>query len=153
MSKRSIIKYLLVITWMITIFLFSSKPATDSNEQSYTVGRIVCTVVYPDFTSMPSVEQEQAVLSINYIVRKTAHFIEYMILGILLFIALDGRRKVLPFTIGMIYAGTDEFHQLFVSGRSGQIKDVALDSVGVLFGVFLIAIIYARIKKRDGRNW
>lgn len=42
-----------------------------------------------------------------------------------------------PGLTGALYAASDEFHQLFVPGRSGQISDVLLDSAGVCFGVLL----------------
>ena len=43
---------------------------------------------------------------------------------------------------------TDEIHQLFVPGRSGQITDVILDSCGGLIGAVLSAIILYLIRKR-----
>ena len=46
------------------------------------------------------------------------------------------------------YAATDEFHQLFVPGRSGQISDVILDSAGAALGVLLMTgIEWLRVRK------
>ena len=59
------------------------------------------------------------------------------------------RPKLLYWLIGSFYAASDELHQLFVPGRSGEIKDVLLDSLGVLLGVLLLGLLWkARGKRR-----
>jgi len=45
-----------------------------------------------------------------------------------------------------VYAATDEFHQLFVPGRSGQVKDVLLDSCGAAVGVLILMLVAALIR-------
>lgn len=42
---------------------------------------------------------------------------------------------------GLLYAITDEFHQMFSSGRHASINDVVIDTLGVLFGLFLVLTI------------
>ena len=49
---------------------------------------------------------------------------------------------------GTLYAMTDEFHQLFVPGRSGEIRDVCLDSAGVLVGVFIGRLLWTALRRR-----
>ena len=44
--------------------------------------------------------------------------------------------------IGTVYAMTDEFHQMFVAGRSCELRDVMIDSAGVLCGVLIIASVH-----------
>ena len=70
------------------------------------------------------------------LLRKTAHFGEYAILGALLFRALG--RNWIAVAAGVAYAASDEFHQHFVSGRHGSPLDVAIDAVGVTLGVYLL---------------
>ena len=55
---------------------------------------------------------------------------------------------VLPWLIAAGYAATDEFHQLFVPGRSGQISDVLLDSAGALAGVWIMTGLEKIRKKK-----
>ena len=43
--------------------------------------------------------------------------------------------------IGTAYAVTDEFHQSFVPGRSCELRDVMIDSCGVLTGVLLATLV------------
>ena len=50
------------------------------------------------------------------------------------------------------YACTDEFHQLFVPGRSGEFTDVCLDTVGATFGILLVMIIVWIVEKIKNRN-
>lgn len=46
-----------------------------------------------------------------------------------------------PAVLGVLYAATDEFHQVFVPGRAGQVSDVAIDAIGVLLGVLLTTLL------------
>lgn len=92
-------------------------------------------------------------------VRKIAHFVEYMILGglsaaswVLYQAEEQGNRK--PFFLiawgsCVLFAVLDELHQAFVPGRTSSIRDVLLDSVGALFGAFLVAWIVKHVIKND----
>ncbi len=85
---------------------------------------------------------------LTLIVRKTAHFVEFAFLGFCLgWLLRDapgglGRRSpvlraALAWCCGAVYAVSDELHQLFVAGRSCEMRDVAVDCAGVLCGVVL----------------
>jgi VanZ family protein len=52
------------------------------------------------------------------------------------------RRFVLALGISIIYAITDEVHQLFVHGRGGQFSDVCIDAGGALIGVLLVLLVH-----------
>jgi VanZ family protein len=69
----------------------------------------------------------------DYVLRKCAHVMEYAIFGALLLRALG--REVPAFLIGLAYAASDEFHQHFVRGRHASPVDVAIDAVGIAFGL------------------
>jgi VanZ family protein len=71
----------------------------------------------------------------DLVLRKIAHAAEYAILGALLLRATGNPR--LAFAIGVVYAISDEVHQLFVPGRMGSPIDVAIDAVGVAVGIVL----------------
>ena len=80
------------------------------------------------------------------VVRKTAHFVEYFVLAVLLVRALATPRLPVPATtvllaIGMcaMYASADELHQYFVPSRGGSALDVALDTFGAATGALLFA--------------
>ena len=69
--------------------------------------------------------------------RKLAHALEFALLGALLFRALG--RPAASIAVGSLYAATDEVHQSFVDGRIGSPGDWAIDTIGVVLGVLLLA--------------
>lgn len=163
LAYKRFVTSVLVLAWMAVIFFFSAKPADESADMSHSVGRTVGRFFVPSFEEWDKEKQEAFAEQIDYPVRKTAHAAEYAVLGMLLMGAAqtfsDKRkgdrirgfgitgvrcRSGLSFIIGTIYAASDEFHQLFVPGRSGQISDVMLDSAGVLAGI-LLALAFNRI--------
>ena len=84
---------------------------------------------------------------IDFPVRKCAHASEYAVLGILIlgtaysFSEDSGKRKIHTVVLVCWYGicrQRDEFHQLFVPGRSCQFRDVCIDSAGVLTGLIII---------------
>jgi VanZ family protein len=77
----------------------------------------------------------------DFVLRKIAHVCEYAVLGLLLYRAT--RREQLAVLIGVLYAASDEFHQHFVAGRHATVRDVAIDTAGVLVGVLAARTIGA----------
>lgn len=134
---------LLLIFQMLFIFTMSSFGSDSSNAQS---GQIIQVLrqVFPNLSSRAS---DLDASTLTFIVRKTAHFTEYAILGILFYFLY---RQILPQKNGLrlfilailssfLYACTDEIHQLFVPGRSGQFTDVLVDTLGASFGCLILA--------------
>lgn len=130
---------------MAVIFSFSARPAEQSTGDSRWAGHMIGQLFVPGFGDWSDKEQEAFAEKVDYPVRKTAHAMEYAVLGLLTAGAYIRRgtsiRKgiLVPWGIATLYAASDEFHQLFVPGRSGQVSDVVLDSAGVLAGVLLLA--------------
>ena len=101
----------------------------------------------------------------NHLVRKLAHFCEYMLLGFVGMIWLDLFTKHYikhiswPILFCVLVAISDETLQKFVSGRSSQVTDVWIDTFGSITGVgiglIVILIIYGIqkfIKQRTFKN-
>lgn len=114
------------------------------------MGRKVANILVRGFRDWEEVRQEKYIEGIDFFVRKTAHFTEYMILGILWMLCLQSRmgnivtlRKNMLFSVlaSGLYAMSDEFHQLFVAGRAGRWMGVGIDTFGAITGILLIAII------------
>jgi len=91
------------------------------------------------------VDEEKVITKLNYIVRKFAHFSIYFLLGIFIYgifsCAKINHKLLLSMIICVIYASLDETHQLFVYGRTGQVLDVLIDSVGSLISMLIIKVI------------
>ena len=135
---------LLLIFQMLFIFVMSSFGSDSSNAQSSQIIQVLHQV-FPNLSSRTS-GLDASVLT--FIVRKTAHFTEYAILGILFYLLY---RQTLPQKNGLqffvlailssfLYVCTDEIHQLFVPGRSGQFTDVLVDTLGASFGYAFLAL-------------
>jgi hypothetical protein len=71
----------------------------------------------------------------DFVLRKAAHLTEYAVLGGLLARAVADSPALV---LGIAYAVTDEVHQTYVAGRAGSLRDVAIDSVGVLAGIVAV---------------
>ena len=91
----------------------------------------------------------------NHLFRKIAHASEYFILTILLLIALKNSgvigKKIFFTALGIcfLYACSDEYHQTFVNGRTGQFSDTLIDSFGGIIGCITYKIIdNFKIKRR-----
>lgn len=88
----------------------------------------------------------------NFLVRKAAHFTEYLALGILVAQAFDPERTVSRRTLTatvlacVLVPSIDETIQLFVSERSGQVSDVLLDCCGAATGILLRSLVVHRKK-------
>ncbi len=145
----------LTICWMVVIFMFSAQPDTESSELSggvsYRLISIVNTVMAQHWDEAEKIEKAQL---IDYPVRKAAHMSEYAFLTLLgfgIFAFGDNKKKyVFPIGITFLYACTDEFHQLFVPGRSGRFTDVLIDTSGgiiMMFFIIFLSVIGTRIKK------
>ena len=54
--------------------------------------------------------------------------------------------------LGLVYAASDEIHQLYVPGRAGQFRDVLIDSAGVLLGICIYRAAAQRRRLRASRE-
>lgn len=149
MKSKKIITIILIILWMILVFYLSNQGADDSAELSGGLTRKVLQILH--IIDGKTVE-EQAI--IETIFRKLAHFCLYTLGGILILLYInlykitDNNKVIISWTIGTAYAITDELHQLFVPGRSGEIRDVCLDSLGLITGIILLLIFLKIIERR-----
>jgi VanZ family protein len=81
------------------------------------------------------------------VLRKCAHMTEYAILAVLLYRALG---SVLPtLVLGILYAGSDEFHQGFVHGRHASPFDVSFDACGLTLGLLLVLSVQSEYGRAE----
>lgn len=133
--KTKMVSWFVVIGWMSFIFYLSHQPATASSELS--AGITAWVIKVSQFITPLDIDMNH----LHFLIRKGAHFFAYFILGILVMNALTNRRLMsyrhvaIAFVICVLYAISDEIHQLFIPGRSGQLIDVWIDSVGAIVGI------------------
>ncbi len=163
MIKRSTVAGLLAIVWMCIIFVFSSQAADEYSEVSIGFSyRMVSSA--GTFFHLPWDEEEfrRIANAIEGYIRKAAHMTEYAILSVLLYLWLENwqlalvKRSVIAVFLAMLYAASDEFHQLFVQGRAGSVRDVMIDSAGAVLGILVfvgvkecISFLLNRRKSRE----
>lgn len=116
----------------------------------------VASALHPGFSQLAADEQARVIELWSFPVRKAAHFSEYALLGVLALNAavqvarLRGRDEprwalfVAALAFCVLFAAGDEFHQLFVDGRSGQVRDVVIDSCGAAVGALVAKAVLAR---------
>lgn len=156
MNMRKIISWILVIGWAIIIFIMSSMDTNESNGSSKqvinnVVERTVETTNGLGITDKHPTENKmnKVIEKLNYPLRKAAHASEYFIFTILILIALKNsgvkgnKRFIIALVICFIYACTDEYHQTFVNGRTGQFSDTLIDT----FGGFISCLMYTFMMK------
>jgi len=109
---------------------------------------IVWAAVIFTFSSIPSLNTGLGTW--DTILRKGAHMTEYAILGLLLLRALG--REFPALAVGIAYAITDELHQHFVRGRHASPIDVAIDTVGLCIGIFIVSrLVQTRLASDTGQ--
>ena len=138
MPKKTVLRsiiFALIIIWSATTFQFSNQNGKDSSNLSREVASML-------------VSEEEQIAATEPLIRKIAHLSEYAVGG-MLFLALfltyslsDAKRMFWSLLLGLGFAIADEIHQLFIDGRSGQIVDVGIDTIGVAIRnlCFLIAL-------------
>lgn len=127
--------------WMIFIFIMSHTNGNDSSNQSNFIAEMILKIIDIDISTL------------TFLIRKAAHMSEYALLLLLLFYGFKKTittKHILSISLALTftYACTDEFHQLFIPGRSGQFKDVLIDTTG---GLIMLLIIYLWQKKKSTR--
>lgn len=135
MGKR--VKWILVIVWMVIIFWFSNQPAVISDEKS----KFIIHLFKFLGLNLDSILGDLA----NFIVRKVAHFTEYLILYMLVFNATYEKVNlkkslITSILVVFLYACSDEIHQIFVPGRTSRIRDVVIDTCGGMIGFLFLWI-------------
>lgn len=139
-----------IVIWIIVIFMFSNGDFYESNGLSMQI--IYNFLLFTNklhITSIDSADMEYVIEVINVPFRKLAHMIEYFVLALLVFNLLKNHKlgiKKYYFTIIICfgYALIDEYHQTFISGRTGQLSDCFIDILGSLIYLLLVYKISRR---------
>lgn len=168
LGLRKILSTALVLLWMITVFIFSSQDGKQTlNTSGAFIHAIETNITDKDSQELSNnnkqADKEDTKEDYKYvysdkiqkIVRKNAHYFLYMVGGVVLsvFFCTNLRKNTTMYSLitGVLYAISDEFHQLFVPGRTSTYKDVLIDSLGVITGIVLFLILKFILTKR--KRW
>ena len=147
----AILLAVLILSTMAVIFFFSAESGEESGSRSADVTDAILKITHPNLDSLPREEQQSIEESVHHLVRKTAHFLEYAFLAFLttclllwlkhfsVFRIRPRQVWVFPAALGLLYAISDEVHQIF-SHRGARVTDVLIDFAGTLFGVCMVHV-------------
>lgn len=149
------VNWFCVIAWMIFIFAFSGQTAADSSALSGGIVDIVAKWLHSFFVWCGNGDRGIDLKILTFLIRKAAHAFLYFVLAVLVCRALSPshdiskRELLIAFGITLLYACSDEIHQLFLDGRSAEIRDVIIDGCGAILGLAVYIFSVRQIKKRS----
>ena len=151
-SKKRFLYLIPVVIWMIFIFYMSGKTGQESSGQSGKISLFITNLLEKVRQDSPQ-EMQNLQDILELVIRKAAHMTEYAILFLLSYLAMvkismsQSRfyNRSIAVLISLLYACSDEMHQLLVPGRSGRMIDVGIDMAGVL--IVLICMILSKNTK------
>lgn len=155
----TIVAVILLAAMYLTIFRFSAESADESSEVSAKAADFIMRIYYR--LTMPesagggeAVLMDQEPFWLEIVIRKLAHFTEYMCIGflsyaiVLLWCRPVWKGRLLILLQVFLSGALDEFHQYFVPGRAAMFRDVLIDTAGGCAGIFLIWMCYKKVLRR-----
>lgn len=153
-KNKKLFHSILVIIWMLVIFNFSSQNGSKSTKTSDVVTSMAVNVTTSVTNKdIPREEVKKKVEDSTFLVRKTAHFTEYLILGILVlqllsdYTKINKRMLIVSLIICYLYAVSDEVHQIFIPDRTAKVLDTFIDGAGSLVGITIYSIYQSKCRK------
>ena len=154
--------WIITISWIVMIFHLSNQTAVQSSNTSNMIVNVINEILGVDIED-------------DTVIRKVAHATEFAILTIFTYVALSSTNKIsnqtsyaespvklmrsdnemnIVFTLWftILNAIFDEYHQLFVDGRDGSIKDVLIDLIGIVIVLIIIRIAFTIYLKTKGKS-
>ena len=124
MTLRNLVYWLPTIAWMGLIFILSSRQTVQTTEFYLA----------------------------DFILKKTAHLLEYAVLATLIYHSLKNTHPLsqdkiftLAFTLTLLYAISDETHQLYVPHRTGTVRDIFIDAIGGYIALYYISTYHLKL--------
>lgn len=136
-ARAITVRVALLVVWMAAIFAFSAQPGQGSSALSDALAAILQRLGLGIPTEL-----------LTFLLRKAAHAFAYFVLGVLIFRLLQlSTLSRLSAALGslafvLVYAISDELHQVFVPGRSGEVRDVLIDVTAGAVGILLMALMH-----------
>ncbi|MBR6643080.1 MAG: VanZ family protein [Lachnospiraceae bacterium] len=156
-----LLSFLPTVLLLLLIFGFSAQNGESSGSLSFQVSLFIVRLFSP---LIPTASTEDVLVTyaemIHLYVRKAAHMTEYFLLTLSLQLPLKAWLSRIPFwktriitgfACTVILAALDEFHQTLVPGRSGNLTDVCIDSIGILAASLCLFLFHLLHQKKPAR--
>lgn len=148
-----------VLALCVVIFMLSAQPGSVSDVTSGQFVNVLPEYVSEFFSEHFNLDELHTYLLIDEIIRSIAHFSEFALLCVLscfhLNLCIKKHYFIFAFLFTSVYSFSDEFHQIFVPGRSAQIKDIIIDCSGAAAGLLfclLVRLIYRKLLLKYEKN-
>ena len=134
---------------LAAIFYLSNQPASQSGAMSLVLTENILLLAEKIIPELDLTAED-----IHNSLRKTAHFFIFLLLGLLMMSLVKSMKirsltaAVLALGICMVLAVLDETHQYFIEGRSAEMRDVVIDSLGAIVGIGLFLVGERLVKSR-----
>ncbi len=144
---------LMIIYYSFIIWSFSSHPADVSAKESKSITGIIYDKIAVYIEKFSDMGRDMFVKRTDNFIRKCAHFSLFFVFSLIISMYVNCYNKgavvflLTVFLTGVMFAVSDEVHQLFVPGRGCQFRDVLIDSNGVLAGGIFFDIMKRSIGK------
>ncbi|PUU87217.1 VanZ family protein [Halanaerobium sp.] len=138
---KKILSWAAVFIWLLVIYNFSAQSAKESSRLSAGLSK----VIYRVLTERAGLKVQLS--SFHSFLRQGAHFFIFFVLALFLLNAfrVSGYEfeKAITYTllISLAYAGLDEIHQIYVPGRTAELKDIFVDGLGIISGIGVYVLI------------
>ena len=155
---KKYISVFLCLFWMGLIFYNSSQSGSESNYRSFSMVNNITQSKNTTKSTQAILPQNKKDNKVNLILRKNAHGFEYLILTIILSITFnvfgkDIKKNVINILfVALLYSVTDEFHQIFVRGRTSSVQDILIDFIGALIGILMV-FVFNNIREKTIKNY
>ena len=151
-SAVRVLLWVLTLGMCVLIFGFSAQDGETSMETSGLIAEPIARKISNATGRTAPSEYQEVLMNVQAVVRKTAHFSEYALLGLLVFllhVSYERKYCVIPSWIfTTVYAAGDEVHQWIGGPRTGMWQGVGLDACGAITGILLCR---AAVKKLANR--
>ena len=156
---RNFLLWIPAALWYRVVWGFSTQTAAVSGDLSDRLLWLLLERVSPSFAGADTAVRSAAVELLSFFERKAAHMFLYFVLALLLWLALSGlagritSRAAGTALLSALLAGLDEYHQTFVPGRSGQLRDIVIDLTGAAAALLLLAVLlWVGRRRTEGRG-
>lgn len=139
---QAVLAWLLVLFWMSLIFASSQQTGGESGHLSRKLAESIISLMRITAT-------ETRIAALDSTLRNLAHGSVFFVLAILTSWAFtrinvqDFRNALLSLVISILYAASDEWHQVFVPGRASQLSDFLIDTLGIILAILIYQAISA----------
>lgn len=157
MKTKRIVLISTLVLLLLTIFIFSGQNGAKSiNTSDAFASKVIDKLAQIKKKNLSETRKQELIYETRFLIRKIAHFALYFLLGIITYLVIsiykDKNIFIISLIICIVFASIDEIHQLFIVGRTAQVYDVFIDTLGSGSGIIIAFLTNLFIKRKQSKN-